>query len=118
MIMPLESILHDAARSFPKGKRDHVQFNNENLEASSGAFWHYRKKKKTFFYEDILKGPDEYCYLDVGTECDGYFRGQKVQYKDKKTEIFFHVVDLDSFEYHKVVFHTYLNSVLQSPWFR
>ncbi len=85
---------------------------------TKGNFLHYQRKKKKFFYEDILKKKDGFFNIDVGTECDTYFRGQQVKYKESKTDIFYHVVDLDAFEYHKVVFHTYLNAVLQSAWFR
>ncbi|OXA51953.1 Cation channel sperm-associated protein 4 [Folsomia candida] len=98
-------------------KKDRISLENED-GPKAGNFLHYRNKKNKFFYEDIIKGDDNFFHVDVGTECDNYFRGKKVQYKEKKTEIFYHVVDLDAFEYHKIVFHTYLNSVLQSAWFR
>jgi hypothetical protein len=98
-------------------KKDKVTHETEG-DTSKGNFWHFRQKKRKYFYEDIRKAPDRYFHLDVGTECDTFFRGQKVHYKIKKTEIFYHIVDLDHYEYHKIVFHTYLNEVLQSAWFR
>lgn len=81
---------------------------------TKGTFKHLKKKNKLFYYEEVLKQPDPFFHVDVGAKC----KRQKVQFKEKKAEHFAFVVDLDAYEYHKVVFHTFLNEILQSAYFR
>ncbi|CAL8100052.1 unnamed protein product [Orchesella dallaii] len=85
---------------------------------STGSFVHLKKKVKKYYYDEILKRQDPFFQANVGSLCDSYFRGQKVRFKEKKAEHFAANVDLDAYEYHKVVFHSFLNEILQSSYFR
>lgn len=87
-------------------------------ETVTGNFAHLKKKNKRFQYDSVLRSKDNYFNVQVGAQCDTYFRGQKVRFKERKSEHFASVVELDAYEYHKVVFHTFLNEILQSAIFK
>ncbi|OXA51955.1 Cation channel sperm-associated protein 4 [Folsomia candida] len=84
----------------------------------SGNFQHFPKKTRRFDYEDVRRGKDNFFHVDVATECETYFKAQRVRLMEKKTEHFAFIVDLDAYEYHKVVFHLFLNEILESSFFR
>ncbi len=98
--------------------REHGRSSGASEQTATGNFVHLRKKVKKYYYDEILQRPDPFFHVDVGAQCDSYFRGQKVRFKEKKAEHFASVVDLDAYEYHKVVFHSFLNEILQSAHFR
>lgn len=83
-----------------------------------GNFKHLKEKSTSVYYEEAILRPDPYFHVDIGAQFDSYFRGQKVRFKEKRAEHFASIVDLDAYEYHKVVFHSFLNEILQSASFR
>lgn len=99
-------------------EHEHGRSSTASDKATTGNFVHLRKKVKKYYYDEILQRPDPFFHVDVGAQCDSYFRGQKVRFKEKKAEHFASVVDLDAYEYHKVVFHSFFNEILQSAYFR
>ncbi|ODM91355.1 Cation channel sperm-associated protein 4 [Orchesella cincta] len=84
----------------------------------AGTYEHLQRYQKRFFYEDFVRGYDPFYHVDVGTDCETYFVGQRARFQVMKTEHFAYIVDLDAYEYHKVVFHSFLNEILQSAFFR
>lgn len=98
---------------------EHGRLSTESQRSQlDGNFIHHRKKIKQIYYDEVALPPEPFFHVDVGAQFDTYFRGQKVRFKEKKAEHFASVVDLDAYEYHKVVFHSFLNEILQSVYFR
>jgi hypothetical protein len=99
--------------------RNEVGPNEEEKDQNlQGNFQHLKNKTKKFDYKDYFKGPDTFFHADVATECETYYQSQRIRVNEKRTEHFAFIVDLDSYEYHKVVFHSFLNEILQSSFFR
>ena len=68
--------------------------------------------------DDTVEFVDEYSNLPVGTECETNFHGHSVGFQSKKSENFTHIIDLDSFEFHKIIVYDFLGQILQSVLFR
>jgi len=96
---------------FPDEKKDESR-------RGKGTFQHLKRRTRRFDLQDCLKGSDPFFHVDVGTECETFYQAQRVRVQDRKTEHFAFIVDLDAYEYHKIVFHSFLNEVIQSPVFR
>jgi len=108
-----ETELKTAGKGKPKGP------GGETVTVhATGNFKHFKRKKRFFYYEEIRKRKDKLFHNDIGTGCDTYFRGRAVKFKMKQADIFYHIVDADHYDYHKIVFESYLILVLQSAGFR
>lgn len=88
------------------------------IDKEGGNWIHPKQKNARLFYEEKTKIQDPYYNVDVATDCETYFVGQKARIIFRETQHFAYIVDLDNYEYHKVVFHSFLNDILQSPFFR
>lgn len=108
--------------SFHHRRRSHlharVSSGTSLYEKEAGNWTHLRKKDVRYLYEEKTKQYDPFYHVEVATDCETYFVGQKARTMVQETEHFAYIVDLDSYEYHKVVFHAFLNDILQSPFFR
>lgn len=80
--------------------------------------WPHFKPTARFDYQDLGHRKDKLFGVNVATECETYFRAQRIRTNEKTTEHFAFIVDLDAYEYHKVVFHMFLNEILESNFFR
>jgi hypothetical protein len=86
-------------------------------EELQGKFRH-SKKTRHFDYQDWSQRRDNCFHVEVATDCESYFQTQRLRVQEAKTEHFAFIVDLDGYEYHKVVFHNFLNELLSSFFFR
>lgn len=87
-------------------------------EKKDGTHVHFAEKDRKYYYEEKSRSFDPFYHVDVATDCETYFVGQKARSEYKHSEHFAYIVDLDNYEYHKVVFHSFINEILQSAPFR
>ncbi|CAL8133705.1 unnamed protein product [Orchesella dallaii] len=111
----IQSLASDPSNNSSKQRR---RLSNTSSLHAGGTYQHLKNNEKRFFYEDFVRGYDPFYHIDVGTDCETYFVGQRARFQVMKTEHFAYIVDLDAYEYHKVVFHSFLNEILQSAFFR
>lgn len=90
----------------------------QDKDKDAGNWTHLKKKDVRYFCEEQTRRYDPFYHVEVATDCETYFVGQKARTLIRETEHFAYIVDLDNYEYHKVVFHSFLNDILQSPFFR
>lgn len=116
------SSLKSKHASFHHRRRSHlharISSGTSLYEREGGNWTHLPRKDIRYLYEEKTKQYDPFYHVEVATDCETYFVGQKARTMVQETEHFAYIVDLDSYEYHKVVFHAFLNDILQSPFFR
>ena len=99
------------------GKKEHRKTRRSSLLPSEGIK-HFTHDTRRCCHDDTIEYFDRYSNVEVGSQFDKLFHGERVGFNERKPENYVYIVDLDSFEYHKIGFHTFLGEILQSFLFR